>query len=196
MSKISFVSQLLNDVHSTKTYVCFDCWEKVKSFHEFYLMVEALHNKCPSEIGEEEKSDSFDERNEEHLEEEVIELNEVEQPAEKMIGLEIDVLNHKIITDGDMNSDERKEESHYVYTTSYQESELETESQSIETEEIEEELESESELQTEHIPTETQNNLKTVKIHEILPLQCEENEPVKRKRRRSLSPERHIEQIV
>lgn len=167
----------------------------MKSFHEFYRMVEALHNKFPSEIGEEEKSDMFDKKNEEHFEDEVVELDEVDQPAAKVIGLEIDVLNHRIITD--TNSDERKKEPHYDDTTSYQESELETESQSIETEvELELGTELERKLQTEHIPTETKNRLKTVKIHEILPLHCAEKVTAMRKKRRSISRERQIEQIV
>lgn len=40
----------LNEDDSADEFVCYDCWFKVKSFHEFYQNVETLHDRYESEI--------------------------------------------------------------------------------------------------------------------------------------------------
>lgn len=34
-----------DQIDSPQKYVCSDCWQKVEAFHEFYLMVEAIHHR-------------------------------------------------------------------------------------------------------------------------------------------------------
>lgn len=40
----------LNADDSVDEFVCYDCWFKVKSFHEFYQSIEKLHDRHESEI--------------------------------------------------------------------------------------------------------------------------------------------------
>lgn len=81
-------------LHSTETYVCSDCWWKIRTFHEFYKTVETLHNK-QSELKEEE----------------LIELDEMFKSAEEVVALNMKVLEHQGIYDDDFNLDDGKKET-------------------------------------------------------------------------------------
>lgn len=40
----------MEEINSVEKYICCDCWLKVNTFHEFYLMVERIHcnNSAPA----------------------------------------------------------------------------------------------------------------------------------------------------
>ncbi|XP_055297861.1 zinc finger protein 62-like [Sitodiplosis mosellana] len=179
-----FWFDLLHDVESATTFVCSDCWLKVKSFHEFYLMVEALHNKCASEIGEEPQMNACDEEEENRLYEYLIGGDEVIQSPEKFLGLEIDVLDYGTNT---------------CETTSCQETERGIESYLNSETGVELDIETELRLDAEHIPATPHKRLQTIKIHEIIPFQGEEipeDSMTRPKRARLNGSKRQIDDIV
>lgn len=102
------------DVDSLETSVCVECWLKVKSFHDFYLMVENVHNKFIPRIKEETIVDPHDETGEV----EMITLDEVKVAFEN---------EYHTIND-DFNLDEIKQELHDDATNVWSEEELEIES--------------------------------------------------------------------
>lgn len=46
----------MNEMKSTDVYVCSNCWTKVETFHEFYLMIAKIHQISP------ENKDASDEK--------------------------------------------------------------------------------------------------------------------------------------
>lgn len=95
----SFIFSFSFQINSTDFeyhYVCIDCWEHVKTFHEFYRMVETVHNK---HLVEDDKSRSSYSDPEDYESEDSLSPNEVDEMCgfeETIIGLEIHTLDTEI----------------------------------------------------------------------------------------------------
>lgn len=48
--KSGFYFQQLNEINAAHNYACSDCWVKVMAFHEFYVMVELIHQTSSKDI--------------------------------------------------------------------------------------------------------------------------------------------------
>lgn len=194
MTRFLFLQLVRSVDRSAASFVCSLCWLKVKSFHEFYLMVEAIHNRCASEIGEEPQSDVYIEK--EQLSE-AIEVDSV-QPTEN-VKLNIDILDYGTNSEHDVYLDERTEEPHNGETSSYQDTKHEIELHLNDETDLELDKETELKLNTEDIPATEHRRLQTIKIHEITPLQGANipNQSVPRpKRGRPKKPVRQSDDIV
>lgn len=114
-------------------------------------MVEALHNKCASEIEEVPKLESIDEIEVIQMEEEMVEFVEEVQLVENVVGLQIDMLDYETNIDDGVNFYEQRIESNNEEVEYYQQPEIEIELHSMSDvgEEIEQEIEQEIEEEVE-----------------------------------------------
>lgn len=153
---------------SATSFVCFRCWLKVKSFHEFYLMVEAIHNRCASEIGEDPQLNACNDKESKYLDEIMIEEVGSVQSTENA-ELEFDILDYGTNIEHDAHLDEPTELVHNGESSSYQETKHEPELNFNFHTDLVLDTETELKISTEHIPATKHRSLQTIKIHEITP---------------------------
>lgn len=161
-------------------------------------MVEAIHNRCESETGEEPQEEACNEEEQKYLDEIVIEDVDDVQPIENA-GQEIDMLDYGTNIEHGEHLDESMEQPLNGETSSYQETKQAIESHLNSDEDLELDTETVLKLSPEHIPATKHRRLQTIKIHEITPLQGESipNKSVpRRKRGRPRKSERENDGIV
>lgn len=39
----------MDDINSADSYVCFNCWHQINSFHQFYVKIKNIHSQLPTE---------------------------------------------------------------------------------------------------------------------------------------------------
>lgn len=191
--------QLQHDVDPEEKRVCFDCWMKVKSFHEFYLMVEAFHTKCVSEVKVEAELVAFEEKGDENI----IVVDGLIQSTDAMVALDIDAFKSQTVIDDKIDLTEGKIKAHGKVTKSRPKRERENELYSKPDSKIQNKTDSKLQknqkhkVNTSNTPKRTCKTIKVSTQPRLENAKLNSTEPVaKRKIGRPKNPERYIEQIV